>query len=158
MVCRLRLCALVAILYALAAATAAGADFFAAPGGRANGSGSITEPWDIATALAQPRAVGPGDVIWLRGGIYALEQTLVSRLAGAEHNPIVVRQFPGERATLDCRLVTETGAGTDCLLLKSVHAWYWGFEITNSTQVRPLAAQRTRAVWVCRARPGWARS
>jgi hypothetical protein len=145
MVCRLRLCALVAILYALAAATAAGADFFAAPGGRANGSGSITEPWDIATALAQPRAVGPGDVIWLRGGIYALEQTLVSRLAGAEHNPIVVRQFPGERATLDCRLVTETGAGTDCLLLKSVHAWYWGFEITNSTQVRRAPASGSTA-------------
>lgn len=136
MVPRLRLCAVVAVLCALVATTAAGADFFAAPDGRANASGTITDPWDIATALAQPRAVGPGDVIWLRGGIYPLERTLVSRLAGAEDNPIVVRQSPGERATLDCRLVTETGAGTECLLLKSVHTWYWGFEITNSTQVR----------------------
>lgn len=136
MVLRLRLCAVVAVLCALMATTAAGAEFFAAPDGRTKASGTIADPWDIATALAQPSAVGPGDVIWLRGGIYQLEQTLVSRLAGAADSPIVVRQFPGERATLDCRLVTETGAGTECLLLKSVHTWYWGFEITNSTQVR----------------------
>lgn len=136
MVRRLRWCALVVVLCAFAAASAAGADFFAAPEGRAHASGSITDPWDIATALAAPRAVAPGDVIWLRGGVYGLEQTLVSRLAGAESNPIIVRQFPGEKATLDCRLVTETGAGTECLLIKSVHTWYWGFEITNSTPVR----------------------
>jgi hypothetical protein len=26
--------------------------------------------------------------------------------------------------------------GNECLVIKSVHTWYWGFEITNSTQVR----------------------
>jgi hypothetical protein len=139
MVPRLRLCTLVVVLCAWAATAAAGADFFAAPDGRASASGAIADPWDIQTALSQPHTVGPGDVIWLRGGTYALERTLLSRLVGSEDHPIVVRQFPGERATLDCRLVTETGAGTECLLLKSVYTWYWGFEITNSTTVRRSA-------------------
>ncbi len=139
MVPRLRCYVLALAICALLPATAAGADFFAAPDGHANGWGTLSDPWDIQTALAQPRAVGPGDVIWLRGGTYALEQTLVSRLVGAEGRPIVVRQFPGERATLDCRRITETGAGTECLLIKSVYTWYWGFEITNSTRVRQVS-------------------
>jgi hypothetical protein len=133
------------VLCALLATTAAGAEFFVAPSGRANATGTTADPWDIATALAQPRVVGPGDVIWLRAGIYPLEQPLVSRLAGAADNPIVVRQFPGERATLDCRLVTETGAGTECLVIRSVHTWYWGFEITNSTPVRSVQSPGSTA-------------
>jgi hypothetical protein len=135
MVTGLRLCALVLFLHAFAAAVS-GADFFAAPHGRSNAPGSIFDPWDLATALAHPGAIAPGDVVWLRGGIYPLERPPVSRLAGAEGRPIVVKQYPGERATLDCRLITETGAGAECLILKSVHTWYWGFEITNSTRVR----------------------
>lgn len=113
-----------------------GADFFVAPYGRTGAQGTIADPWDLQTALAHPRTVQPGDVIWLRGGVYALEHTLASRLRGIEGSPIIVRQWPGERATLDCRLVTETGAGSECLLIQSVHTWYWGFEITNSTAVR----------------------
>jgi hypothetical protein len=128
--------ALVVVSALLAAPAALGADFFVAPHGQAAAQGTITDPWDIETALKHPRAVASGDVIWLRGGVYALERTLASRLRGAEESPIVVRQFPGERATLDCRLVTETAAGTECLLIQSVHTWYWGFEITNSTTVR----------------------
>ncbi|MEX2302092.1 MAG: hypothetical protein WD733_14230, partial [Bryobacterales bacterium] len=105
----------------IAASAALGADFFAAPYGHAAAQGTVTDPWNIETALAHPAAVNPGDVIWLRGGIYTLERTLASRLRGAEGRPILVRQFPGERATLDCRLVTETGAGAECLLIQSVH-------------------------------------
>lgn len=137
MVPRLRLHAAVAVLSALIAAPAAwSADFFAAPSGYAQAQGTFTDPWTIETALAHPAAVKPGDVIWLRGGTYALQQTLASRLRGAAGRPILVRQFPGERATLDCHLVTETGAGSECLLLQSEHTWYWGFEITNSSPVR----------------------
>jgi hypothetical protein len=128
--------AVVALSALIAASAAWGADFFAAPYGHAEAQGTFTDPWNIETALAHPAAVTPGDVIWLRGGIYALERTLAGRLRGAKGRPILVRQFPGERATLDCRGVTESGAGTECLLIQSVHTWYWGFEITNSTVVR----------------------
>src|ERR1035441_1759781 len=39
---------------------------------------------------------------------------------GTSRNPIVVRQYPGERATINGSL-TVNGADT----------WYWGFEVTN---------------------------
>lgn len=135
MVPRLRLLSLIVSTALIVSPAAWSADFFAAPYGHGEAQGTIGDPWDIATALAHPR-VQPGDVIWLRGGVYALKRTLASRLRGEEQSPIVVRQFPGERATLDCRLVTETGAASECLLIQSVHTWYWGFEITNSTTVR----------------------
>jgi hypothetical protein len=126
-------------LFVLTATPASAREFFVAPAGRPDAHGTITDPWNIETALAQPVVVGPGDVIWLRGGTYPLRRTLISRLTGRQDGPIIVRQFPGERATLDCRLVIETAAGTDCLLIQGGHTWYWGFEITNSTLVRRVS-------------------
>ena len=81
----------------------------------------MSRPWDLATALAGPSAVHPGDTIWLRGGRYNFTQ-LTSTLQGTAANPIVVRQYPGEQVILDGKLVIQ-GADT----------WYWGFEILNSS-------------------------
>lgn len=50
------------------AASSTSAEFFAAPGGRPDGNGSLERPWDLQTALNQPPAVAPGATIWLRGG------------------------------------------------------------------------------------------
>lgn len=61
----------------------------------------------------------PHDTIWLRGGTYKGDYS--SRLSGEMGRPLVVRQFPGERATIDGRLDI-TGS----------HTVYWGFEITYS--------------------------
>src|SRR5437660_8680535 len=85
----------------------------------ASGDGSAGKPWDLATALAQPSAVQPGDTIWLRAGTY--RGAFTSRLTGTASAPIIVRQYPGERATIDGNLV-----------LRGAYAWYWGFEITSS--------------------------
>src|SRR5690242_7287804 len=74
-------------------------DWYAAPTGSASGDGSIGSPWDLATALEQPSSVKPGDTIWLRGGSYTGH--FVSSIKGAKNKPIVVRQYAGERATLD---------------------------------------------------------
>jgi hypothetical protein len=76
-----------------------GSLFFVAPNGSPGGDGSISRPWDLATALRHPPMVKPGDTIWLRGGIYPGE--FESRLAGTTTAPITVRQYAGERATIE---------------------------------------------------------
>ncbi|MEZ5353268.1 MAG: hypothetical protein R2762_11580 [Bryobacteraceae bacterium] len=109
------------LLLAVANMAAPRREFFAAPTGTSDGDGSRDRPWDLTTALKQPAAVRPGDIIWLRGGSYGDGKTrFESSLAGAPGKPIVVRQALGERATIQGGMRVE-----------GHHAWYWGFEVTN---------------------------
>ncbi|MFN3324128.1 MAG: malectin domain-containing carbohydrate-binding protein [Bryobacteraceae bacterium] len=93
--------------------------FFVSPTGKPSGNGSISNPWDLATALNHPSAVKPGATIWMRGGTYGSGGPVTSRLTGTASNPIVLRQYPGERATLNGSLV-----------IRAPHTWFWGFEVT----------------------------
>jgi Viral BACON domain len=103
--------------------TGNGAQHYVAPNGSSSGDGSIGRPWDLQTALNQPAAVQPGDTIWLRNGTYGNGVTqFASALTGTTSQPIVVRQYPGERATIAGELTVN---GSD--------AWYWGFEVANTT-------------------------
>ncbi|HXF96521.1 MAG TPA: right-handed parallel beta-helix repeat-containing protein [Gemmatimonadales bacterium] len=94
------------------------------PDGSPSGDGSFAKPWDLGTALAGPAAVTPGSTIWLRGGTYAdgslFGHGYVSTLTGSADAPIVVRQYPGERATV-----------TKFLTIRGAYTWYWGFEIVH---------------------------
>jgi len=112
------------------------AGFFVSPGGSPSGDGSIENPWDLATAFAHPSAVVPGSnsitvpdpinggdidatIIWLLGGEYGAGGTVYEpRLTGTSVNPIIVRQYPGERATIRGRLK----------LTQCPYTWWWGFE------------------------------
>ncbi len=87
------------------------ADFYVAPNGSKGGTGSLASPWDLQTALQQPAAVHPGDTIWLRGGRYV--GTFRSFLTGSPSSPIKVRQYPGERATLDGNAATTLATAMD---------------------------------------------
>src|SRR5687767_1567572 len=70
-----------------------GAEFFVAEKGRADGDGSEDRPWDLATALAHPKSIQPGDTIWLRPGVY--RGGFKSTLKGAPRQPITVRGGDG---------------------------------------------------------------
>jgi hypothetical protein len=94
-------------LPALASAT----DFYVSPAGNPSGDGSIGNPWDLQTALNQPSAVQPGDTVWLRAGTYV--GTFTSNLTGTSAFPIKVRQYPGERATLDLYATTTLAVAMD---------------------------------------------
>jgi hypothetical protein len=95
-------------------------DFYVAPNGTSQSDGSATSPWNLATALSGADGkVKPGDVIWLRGGVYAGD--FRSDLTGTVTEPIIVRRYPGERATIQGRLRTY-GSFT----------MYWGFEIRQA--------------------------
>jgi hypothetical protein len=102
------------------------ADFYVSPGASATGTGSFSNPWRLQTALNHPAAVHPGDTIWLRGGTYA--GNFINALTGTSSQPIIVRAYPGERATLDggayqSRPVLKTGGA---------YTWFWGLEIMSS--------------------------
>jgi hypothetical protein len=100
-------------------------EFFVSPEGSPSGDGSFAKPWDLATALAGPPEVTPGSTIWLRGGTYAdgpsFDAGYLSDLTGTADAPIVVRQYPGERATV-----------TKFLLVRGAYTWYWGFEVVHT--------------------------
>lgn len=98
--------------------------FYVSPSGSPSGDGSMSAPWDLQTALDHPEAVHPGDTIWLRGGTYA--GRYASSLTGTAEKPIIVRQYPGERATIDGRS-EEHGFVT-----LGSHTWFWGFEVMGS--------------------------
>ncbi len=100
--------------------------WYVSPSGSSGGDGSAAGPWDLQTGLnGGNNKVQPGDTIWLRGGTYA--GTFSSGLNGTATAWIVVRQYPGERATLD-------GGTTqnDVLTINGSYTIYWGFEIMES--------------------------
>jgi len=111
--------------------------YYVAADGTAAGDGSRARPWDLATALSGANGrIVPGDQIWLRGGIYP--GVFRTALAGQPARPIVIRQVPGERATIDGGLRVD---GPDVI--------YWGFEIMQSN---PLANGTTPALLIYGAR------
>ncbi|MFL5732504.1 MAG: S-layer homology domain-containing protein [Chloroflexia bacterium] len=104
------------------------ANYYVAPNGSSSGDGSIGRPWNLQTALDGPSSVRPGDTIWLRGGTYV--GSFTSYLQGTSSAPIIVRQYPGERAVLDRQ-------GYHCnnpapLSIYGGYTWYWDFEVMNS--------------------------
>ncbi len=94
---------------------------FVSPSGSAQATGSSVDPWDLATALAGASGrVHPGDTLWLRQGTYS--GNFNSTLSGSSSAPIIVRQYPGERATIN---------GT--MNVNGLYTWYWGFEVANTS-------------------------
>jgi hypothetical protein len=107
------------------AATGTHGGFYVTPSGSASGDGSAGRPWSLAAALAQPGAVAPGDTIWLRGGTY--RGCYRSQLRGTAAAPIIVRQYPGERAVID-----NASCNDSALEANGAYTWFWGFEVMNS--------------------------
>ena len=83
---------------------AGAAEYYVAPTGSSTNDGSVSRPLDLATALSASSPARAGDTIWLRHGTYV--GNFVSDLVGSPSAPIIVRQYPGERATIDANLLT----------------------------------------------------
>ena len=106
--------------------------WFAAPAGSSSGDGS-SRPWDLQTALHGGNgSVQPGDTVWLRGGTYTSASPLISTLVGTPSAPVVVRQYPGERAILDARGATSPTSRGDFFTAAGNYSTFWGFEVTDS--------------------------
>ena len=105
--------------------------FFVAPEGAPSNDGSREHPLDLATALSSKGPVRPGALVWLRGGTY--RGIFRSELTGTKEAPITVRQYPGERATIDSAPSREAA-----LYISGAWTIYWGFEVMNSDPLRVI--------------------
>ncbi|MFN0213218.1 MAG: T9SS type A sorting domain-containing protein [Saprospiraceae bacterium] len=132
-----------------------GTQFYVSSNGNSANTGSMASPWDLQTALNHPAAVKPGDTIWLRGGTYLGNPTLgpvsfISHLKGTSDKPIVVRQYPGERAILDGGNLPHPVVDPNDSYVMGIlgnYTWYWGFEVTDSnlhSRADSLAGSRWR--------------
>lgn len=121
---------LLAIVIILAAGSVSvrARDFWVSSQGNARGTGELTNPWDLQTALNQPKPVKPGDTIWLKAGVY--RGTFTSNLTGTASAPITVRNYAGERAMIDRAGVDAMGKAA--LTVNGCFVWFWGLEITNT--------------------------
>jgi hypothetical protein len=100
--------------------------YYASPSGSPGNAGTVARPLDLATGLSARGPLRPGDVLWLREGVY--RGNFRSDLAGTAEARIVVAQYPGERAVLD-----GVPSPVDPVLrVDGAHAVYWGFEVTSS--------------------------
>jgi hypothetical protein len=104
-------------------------EFHVTPTGTSSGNGSQGAPWSLSAAIQPHSAIKPGDTVWLHGGTYT--GCFISRLAGAAGNPVKLKQFPGERATLD-----GNGCLDATLIAWGSWTWYQGFEIISSSPRR----------------------
>lgn len=96
--------------------------FFVASNGSASNPGTLAAPWTLAFALSGANgAIHPGDTVWMRGGNYT--GSFNSTLVGTATQPIKLRAYPGERATINGNFVAAIG---------SAYGWYWGFEVQDA--------------------------
>lgn len=111
-------------------------EFYVSPTGAVSGDGSIAKPWDLQTALNHPRAVKPGDTLWIRGGTYGNGVTIFySRLVGTSASPIVVRRYREERPIVNGWL--QVGCcDRDPQPAKGAYVWFWGLEFASSVTDR----------------------
>ncbi len=126
-----------------------GGDFYVAVDGSNSNPGTYDKPfatWQKAIQMAEP-----GDVVYIRGGIYySTEVTTIDPDAyggpkgasGTAENPISFFGYPGEWPILDCSLHCETipdnpygGTYNSALSIKGVEHWHFkDFEIRNVFQ------------------------
>lgn len=116
--------------------SAAGGEHYVSTQGSAAGDGSMSHPWDLVTALANPSSVRPGDTVWLRAGTYGTGRDIFrSRLLGVPGAPVIVRPYPGERVIINgwlqagcCDRDPHPDAGA--------YVWFWGLEFASSVKDR----------------------
>ncbi len=122
--------AIILFLFLLFPSSANAAEWFASPSGTSGGSGSISDPWDLTTALTKALSnIAAGDTLWLRSGTYGTGggTIFVTDLDGADGNPILIRNYNKERAIIDGGIHATTSS-----------SWitFWGLEVTNSYSER----------------------
>lgn len=109
-------------------------EWYASPSGTPSGNGTITNPWDLQTALNNTAQILPGDILWLRGGVYRGQ--FDSFLQGTETNPITVQSYIGEKAILNGNTVFPTPlqtpnpplVNTVSDIQKKIKKYYWALE------------------------------
>lgn len=73
--------------------------YFVSPSGRSGNSGTMSSPWDLATALSGAGGkIRPGDTIWVRGGTYPNGGRMTA--GGSSSANVTLSGYPGETAII----------------------------------------------------------
>nr|MBA3569716.1 hypothetical protein [Pyrinomonadaceae bacterium] len=112
--------------------TTDGAQFYVSPSGSSSGDGSINNPWSIWKAIVTPGVVPAGSTVYLRGGTYSMDPNpqpdrVLWEIAGTAAQPIIVRNYPGERVLIDMDWLVE---------FYGDYVHYWGLEFFTSRTKR----------------------
>jgi hypothetical protein len=107
--------------------TGLAAEFFVAPDGKADATGTRESPWDITSTFAGQQPVKPGDTVWLWEGTYRCREAYETKgqgyrvtLSGTTDKPIIIRAAAGARATIDGGMV-----------IQGDHLWIWDLEVAQ---------------------------
>lgn len=139
---RLRSAVAVVLFALMSAGSAQAASYYVALTGNDSNNGATSAPFrtlNKAAAIAKP-----GDVINVRGGVYAGAVTIGSK--GTAASRIVFRAYPGETAILD-----GTGLPSDkavVTLYRTEYVDFSGFEVRNGSfiGINGYAAKQTRVL------------
>ncbi|MGD8561516.1 MAG: right-handed parallel beta-helix repeat-containing protein [Desulfarculaceae bacterium] len=93
---------IILMMLALAASPAMAASYYVSPQGSDSNPGSASLPW--ASIQRGADVMGPGDVLYLRGGVYS--EQVIPKNSGTPDNYITFAAYAGEEVTID-------GAGLD---------------------------------------------
>lgn len=105
--------------------------YHVSPSGSSTSDGSAAHPWNLTYAVGGADGhIQPGDTVWMHAGTY--RGKFVATVAGAAGKPVVFRQYPGERATIDVANSTSTTARGDAFTVKGAWTVWWGFELMSS--------------------------
>lgn len=119
------------LILLLAAMPAVAADFFVAPGGLDSNPGTEAQPWKTIQRAANAGAVGPGDTVFIREGVYS-ERVTVSVSGSAAGGVVTYRNYPGETVVLDATGVTPPATETGLfLIVGKSHVRIQGLELRN---------------------------
>src|SRR6266536_990276 len=122
-----------------ASAPAAHAGYYVSPNGSSANDGSMSRPWTLSYALGTAGGrILAGDTVWVRGGTY--RGGFRSTLTGLSGAPIVVRQYPGERGTVDA-----AGYTGDQFVVAGSWSVFWGLELMSSEPTRTFSTTANNA-------------
>ena len=101
-----------------------GGIYYVASDGKDNNPGTFEQPFKTINAALE--VVGPGNVIYVRGGTYHCGQSLHLYKSGGQGNPICLRAYPGETPILDFSKVRG-----DSLFVSGTYWHIKGLVVTN---------------------------
>ncbi len=113
--------------------------YYVSPNGSSANDGSMSRPWTLSYALGTAGGrIHAGDTVWVRGGTY--RGGFRSTLTGLSGEPIVVRQYSGERATVDA-----AGYTGDQFVVAGSWSVFWGLELMSSEPTRTFSTTANNA-------------
>ena len=101
--------------------------YVATNGSDSNAGTNITAPF--ATLGKAAGLATNGNLVYVRGGRYAVASKISFIKASVAGQPIRIRAYPGEAPVLDC---SGESSGTDAISISGNYYWFYGLVITNA--------------------------